>query len=122
MAKTVLVVDDSATMRHFVDLTLRRMYRVEIVQACDGVEALEKIRATPPTLIFTDINMPNMDGFELLERIRGGQEGSGTPVIVAIKKGDHAIEKKCMALGASGCIQKPFDGEELVRIMRTWLA
>ena len=66
MAWTILVVDDSATVRQLIDLNLRKLPDVKVVQAVDGVDGLAKLREHKPAVVLTDINMPNMGGLELL--------------------------------------------------------
>ncbi len=121
MAKTILVVDDSATMRRIIELTLCDIPNIDIVQAKDGVEALERLESLAPSVILTDVNMPNMDGFELLETIRNGSEHETTPVIIITTRGDAADVEKGMALGATAYISKPIDGPKLTDTVKALL-
>ncbi len=112
MAKTVLIVDDSATVRKFVTASLNiRGYKV--IAAADGIEALEKMPAIKFDLVITDLNMPDMDGFELICTIRETPEYKDIPIIVLssmtdLKNKDHALE-----IGALVFLEKPFSAEAI---------
>ena len=79
--KSVLVVDDSSTVRKFVSVSLE-MQGFTVTPACDGMDALEKLPTKKYDLIITDLNMPNMDGFELIKALRDNEEYRELPVII----------------------------------------
>ena len=108
----VLVVDDQELNRDILGVTLEDYY--DVIYAEDGVEALEKIRENIDTLsiIMLDIFMPNMDGFEVLERVKQDDEMKNIPVIVLTA--DKTAELKALQLGAADFITKPFDLHEVI--------
>jgi len=103
------VVDDSEDMRRFLTTILSPKY--EIRTAEDGVQALKMVQDEAPDLIITDLMMPNMDGIELLQKIKGGEETNYIPVILLTAK--SAIESRLEALGdgADDYVTKPFEPE-----------
>jgi len=114
MEKVVLVVDDSATVRKFVAASLN-MKGFRVVTAADGVEALELMPAEKFDLIITDLNMPDMDGFEFIRTLRETLEYCDIPIIVLssmtdLKNKDYAIE-----LGAIAFLEKPLSTEAIQR-------
>jgi chemosensory pili system protein ChpA (sensor histidine kinase/response regulator) len=117
----VLVVDDSITVRRVMQRLLRRQgYRVAL--AADGQQGLDQIAQERPALVLTDIEMPRMDGFELLHAIRSDGALADLPVVVitsraAEKHRDHAHD-----LGASHYLGKPYSENELLGLVRTYAA
>ena len=81
MKKVILVADDSPSIRKFVSFSLT-MQGYEVISACDGMEALEKLPNAKVDLVVTDLNMPNMDGFELIKAIRANPEYEELPIII----------------------------------------
>jgi len=112
MKKVILVADDSPTIRKFVSFSLT-MKGYEVVSACDGMEAIEKLPNTKFDLIITDLNMPNLDGFELIRSIRRSEEYREVPIIILSSlSGSNEIEKG-MSIGANSYILKPFDPKRI---------
>ncbi len=115
-APLVLVVDDSITMRRVLQRLLQREgYRVSL--AADGRQALESLRLEKPMLVLSDVEMPRMDGFELLQNIRASERLRETPVVmitsrIADKHRDHA-----KSLGANEYLGKPYSEEELIEVL-----
>jgi two-component system chemotaxis response regulator CheY len=110
MKGTILVVDDSAMMRKIVLRTLK-MAEVEFdktLEAGDGVEALELLRTNTVNLIMCDINMPNMTGLELLNRIKQEKLAPGVPVVMVTTEGSEPQVREAILAGAKGYIRKPF--------------
>ena len=117
MTKTVLTVDDSRTMRDMLMLALKDAgYRV--VQAEDGVHGLEVLRAENPDIVITDINMPRLDGFGLIEQVRGGTRHRDRPILVLTTESSDEKKARARAAGATGWIVKPFDTDKLVAAVR----
>jgi len=120
-APLVLVVDDSITMRRVLQRLLQREgYRVAV--AADGQQALEALRAELPALVLSDVEMPRMDGFELLRSIRTSDKLQKLPVVmitsrIADKHRDHAKE-----LGANEYLGKPYSEDELLKILARYAA
>ena len=115
-APLVLVVDDSLTVRRITKRLLEREgYRVALAK--DGLEALEQLASERPVVVLSDIEMPRMDGFDLLRNIRGDVKLAGLPVVmitsrIASKHRDLALE-----LGASHYLGKPYSEDELLRLI-----
>ena len=120
-APLVLVVDDSITMRRVLQRLLQREgYRVAV--AADGRQALDALRLERPALVLSDVEMPRMDGFELLRSIRASDKLSQLPVVmitsrIADKHRDHAKE-----LGANEYLGKPYSEDELLQVLERYAA
>src|SRR5579859_312615 len=105
MSAKVLVIDDSLMVRQQVGRTLSGA-GFSVVDATDGVDALQKLANNPETrLIVCDVNMPRMNGIEFLERLNA--EGSGVPVVMLTTEGQPELIARAKALGAKGWIVKP---------------
>jgi two-component system, chemotaxis family, chemotaxis protein CheY len=113
MPATILAVDDSASMRQMVRFTLEGAgYRV--VQAEDGVEALEIAKENHADLVLTDVNMPRMDGITLVRELRGLDHYKGIPVLVLTTEAGQETKMRGKQAGATGWIVKPFNPEQLL--------
>ena len=121
MSKTVLTVDDSATIRTMLQCALVDA-GFRVVQACDGLEGLEQLRGEAPDVIITDINMPRLDGFGFIEQVRRDERFRATPILVLTTESDAEIKAQAKAAGATGWVTKPFDPEQLARIVKKVLA
>ena len=117
MKKRILVVDDEARMRRFVRMNLD-LEGYEVLEAQNGLVALDKVRETIPDLVLLDVMMPDMDGFETLEHLR---EFSPVPVIMLTVKSDEADRIRGLDLGADDYVTKPFSARELVSRIRAVL-
>ncbi len=113
MAKIALVVDDSFTMRNMVSMALKEV-NFDVVTAEDGVDALKVSKGKKFDVIITDINMPNMDGFQLIEKLRATEEFKFTPILVLTTEGGDDKKKTGKTLGATGWIVKPFNPQTLI--------
>lgn len=115
MAYTVLVVDDSSSIRAII----KKIIKVSgfdigaFLDASDGQEALAVMEANQVDLVLTDINMPNMNGLELVARIRENSTLASIPVVVVSTEGSEKKMAEAMALGAVGYVKKPFVPEEI---------
>lgn len=117
----VLVVDDDASLRTSLHVRLR-MEGVEVSEAIDGIEALERVRDEIPDLVLTDVDMPRLDGFGLLKQIREHPEYRTIPVIVMTAHARQAEEAAFgLEQGANDYVRKPFDWLELMARVRTQL-
>ena len=112
MNRHVLVVDDSATIRKFVSVSLG-MQGFQVVTACDGMDALEKLPTAKFDLVITDLNMPNMDGFGLIRALRDNPEYREIPVVILTSLGDEANRDLGTRLGVMSYILKPFSLEKI---------
>lgn len=118
---TILVVDDSPTVRKLVAMTLERDgYRVMV--AANGVEALSEIQDHIPVLIFLDISMPRMDGYQLCKLIRGDQATKNIPVILLSGKDGFFDKVKGRLAGSTEYITKPFEPETLLDVVAKYLS
>jgi two-component system, chemotaxis family, chemotaxis protein CheY len=121
MAK-ILTVDDSASMRQMVDLTLKSAGH-EVVSAVDGVDALRKASdGEPVDLVITDVNMPNMDGITLVRELRRLPQYRGVPLLVLTTEASAERKQEGRAAGATGWLVKPFDPERLLATVDKVLA
>lgn len=112
----VLAVDDSKLVLKMYEMMLRD---VPLVFASDGAEALERLRENPDVeVVLLDINMPKMNGFEVLDALRSSGALASLRVIVVTTEGNHDEVSKGMAAGASAYITKPFEREQLLGLIR----
>ncbi|HEU5080894.1 MAG TPA: response regulator [Opitutaceae bacterium] len=114
--KTILTVDDSPSMRQMVALTLAQRGH-EIIEACDGRDALEKISAREVHLIITDLNMPNMNGIELIQNVRALPQHRFVPILMLTTESQAEKKQAGKAAGATGWIVKPFTREQLTAVV-----
>lgn len=118
MAKTVLVVDDSPTMRQMVVFTLTTA-GYEVVEAGDGQEALGKLQAiTQPALVVTDLNMPVMDGLCLIEAVRKMPNMKFVPILMLTTESSPEKKAAGRAAGATGWIVKPFNPDQFMTVVK----
>jgi two-component system chemotaxis response regulator CheY len=115
MEPDVLVVDDSAAIRKILQRVLRQtgMAIGAIHEAGDGQEALEVLKSQPVNLVLTDINMPKMDGLQLLAAIRANADWRELPVVMITTEGGEAKVGEALRLGARGYVRKPFTAEQI---------
>ena len=116
MSKTILAVDDSQTMRDMVRFTLTSA-GFAVREAADGALGLEALKAGPVDVVITDINMPNMNGIELVKAIRADPAHRATPILILTTEADAAKKDEGRAAGATGWIVKPFDPAKLVQVV-----
>jgi two-component system chemotaxis response regulator CheY len=113
MPGVILAVDDSASMRQMVRYTLENA-GYEVVQAVDGVEALDYAKGTGVDLVLTDVNMPNMDGITLCKELRGLSHYKGVPILMLTTESATDTKTRGKQAGATGWIVKPFNPEQLL--------
>lgn len=116
MSKRALAVDDSKTMRDMVTFTLKNA-GFEVIEAEDGKDALTKLGNTPVNLVITDLNMPNMNGFELIRSLRANTSYKFTPILMLTTEGDDSKKQEGKTAGATGWIVKPFNPEKLIQVV-----
>ena len=121
MIATIMVVDDSATTRSLVASYLAEWEGVEVVEAASGFEALRVLPARSVDLIVTDINMPDINGLEMIKYVRGSPQYQTTPLIIISTEGHERDRERGLALGASEYLVKPFSPEALVAAVRRLL-
>lgn len=113
----ILTVDDSASMRALLNHALTSN-GFEVAQADDGVSALEWLAVNEVDVVITDINMPRLDGFGLIEQVRGGTKHRDRPILVLTTESSDEKKDRARRAGATGWIVKPFDTEKLVAAVR----
>lgn len=110
---TVLFVEDSPTMRRIISNSLRKLGISDIIEAENGVDALEKIKGRNVDLVVTDWNMPEMNGADLVKTLRGMPDFSDTPIVMITTRGMKDDVMTAMRLGVNGYVIKPFTPEIL---------
>lgn len=116
MGKTIITVDDAATLRKMVSFTLKGAGH-EVLEAPDGSDALEALRNRSVDLVITDVNMPKMSGIELTRQLRTLPHFQKTPIILLTTESDTAKKAEGRAAGATGWIVKPFSQEQLLALV-----
>ena len=121
--KTVLVVDDSATMRRMVIASLNAVGGLAFEQADNGLNAIEQLALRPVDLVVLDLNMPDVHGLEVLRFIRGHQSFRAIPVVILTTRGDEPGREAALREGATLYMTKPFApdvlGREVKRLLDT---
>ncbi len=122
MAHTVLVVDDSPTVVKFVSLSLKKI-GLNVVTACDGMDAIEKISTSQEDvdLVITDLNMPNLDGYSLIDTLRKNVEHRSTPIIILTSEEADEDRERGLQVGANSYLVKPFNSEVLAEEVSKYL-
>ena len=115
MPVDVLIVDDSAAIRKILQRVLRQtdIPIGEVIEAGDGVEALKALSNRPVNLILSDINMPNMDGLQLLTELKASEKWKSVPIVMVTTEGGQAKVIEAVQLGAAGYVRKPFTAEQI---------
>jgi two-component system, chemotaxis family, chemotaxis protein CheY len=117
MGKKILTADDSASMRQMVTFTLKGA-GYDVVESVDGKDALSKMTDKDIGMIITDLNMPNMDGIELIRAVRAMPEFKFIPIILLTTESQDEKKKEGKAAGATGWIVKPFKPDQLVGVVK----
>ncbi len=107
MAKLIMIVDDSSSLRTVVSIALRNA-GYEVIEACDGKDALAKLQGKKFNLIVSDVNMPNMDGITFVTQLKQNPAYKFTPVIMLTTEADEAKKAAGKAAGARAWVLKPF--------------
>lgn len=118
--KSILVTDDSSIMRMFLVMSLKRMLTVNITEAVNGIDALAKLKGGKFDLLLTDMNMPEMNGAELIRCVRTGMN-SDIPIVVITTKGEIKDRELGMSLGASAYLTKPVNQAQLIKMVLKFL-
>jgi CheY-like chemotaxis protein len=118
--KSILVADDSSIMRMFLVVNLKRLLTVNITEAVNGRDALTKLENGKFDLVLTDMNMPELDGAELVRQVRTNLK-SDMPIVIITTKGEKKDRELGMSLGASGYLTKPVNPAELIKTVLKYL-
>ncbi|MCE0558840.1 MULTISPECIES: response regulator [unclassified Motilimonas] len=113
MAKTILVVDDSVSIRQVVGIALKGA-GYDVIQACDGKDALSKMSGQKINLIISDVNMPNMDGISFLKEVKQHPKYKFTPVIMLTTEAGQGKMAEGRAAGAKAWVVKPFQPPQML--------
>jgi len=115
LTKSFLVVDDSATMRQLIVMTLKKMGCTAITEAQNGRDGLEKLAAKSVDIVLTDIDMPDMNGLDFIQQAR--TQYSTLPIVILSTHGDDNTRDKGLALGANDYLTKPLSGSKLTDLL-----
>ena len=118
--KTILALDDSASVRQMVKLTLISA-GYAVVEAVDGLDGLAKAKANSIDMVVTDLNMPNMNGLAFIKALRQLPAYKGTPIVFLTTESDGGIKQEAKAAGATGWITKPFKPDQLTAVAKKLL-
>jgi two-component system chemotaxis response regulator CheY len=113
MAKTIMIVDDSASLRQVVHIALQGA-GYDIVEGCDGKDALSKLTGQKIHLIISDVNMPNMDGITFVKEVKKLPNYKFTPIIMLTTESQEAKKQEGQAAGAKAWVVKPFKPEQML--------
>ena len=113
MAKTIMIVDDSASLRQVVGIALKGA-GYDVIEACDGKDALSKLNGSKLHLIISDVNMPNMDGITFVKAAKQLPAYKFTPVIMLTTEAGDAMKQQGQAAGAKAWVVKPFQPAQML--------
>jgi two-component system, chemotaxis family, chemotaxis protein CheY len=116
VSKTILVVDDSTSMRQMVSFTLREA-GFDVLEGANGQEALTRVQGKSVALVVTDLNMPLMDGLTLIRQLRAKPEFKFTPILMLTTESQQEKKMEGKAAGATGWIVKPFQPDQLLQVI-----
>lgn len=117
MSGTILIIDDSYSMRESIKYILNGS-GYSVIEAADGVDGFNKLKSSKIDCVVTDINMPNLNGIELIKKIRSDGETKMMPVLVLTTESEFDMIRKGRDVGATGWIVKPFNDEKLLTAVR----
>ncbi len=121
MAKTIMIVDDSASLRQVVGIALKGA-GYDIIEACDGKDALSKLTGQKIHLIISDVNMPNMDGITFVTEAKKKPEYKFTPVIMLTTEAGEDKKQAGQAAGAKAWVVKPFQPAQMLAAVSKLIA
>jgi two-component system chemotaxis response regulator CheY len=117
MSKTIMTVDDSASVRMMVKFSLQEA-GYNVIEAVDGIDALEKLDNESVNMVIADVNMPGIDGIELVRRMRDDPKHRFTPVVMLTTESNENLKDTGRKVGATGWIVKPFKPADLVAVVK----
>lgn len=120
MKKTIMVADDSPTIRKLISFALT-VEGYEVISVNDGMGALEALPKENIDLIITDLNMPNVDGFELIKAVRSNDDLKSTPIIVLSNLSETADIERALEFGADSYLIKPFEQKTIINEVSKYL-
>jgi len=117
MQKTILAVDDSKSLRQMVAFSLKAA-GYQVILAVDGQDGLDKAHQHVVDLVLTDQNMPVMDGFTMIQKLRQMDSYKNVPILFLTTESSDEMKLQGKAAGANGWLVKPFDPERLVTVVQ----
>ncbi len=117
MPKCIMTADDSASVRQMIAFTLTEA-GYDVVEACDGRDALSKIDSKKVDMLITDLNMPHLDGIGLIKEVRKKAQYKFIPIIMLTTESQQEKKLEGKSAGASGWIVKPFKPEQLISVIK----
>lgn len=117
MAKVIMTVDDSTSIRQMVGFTLKRA-GYDVMEAVDGKDALDKLDSANMDMMITDLNMPNMDGIELIKQVRSRPRFKFIPIVMLTTESQEDKKQAGKVAGATGWIVKPFKPDQLLGVIK----
>ena len=117
MSKTILTIDDSASIRQMVAMTLKAA-GYQVIEAENGLDGYGKATANPVSAVVVDLNMPVMNGLDFLKKYRQHPSGKGVPVVLLTTESDDELKREARAAGATGWMMKPFNPEQLLNVVK----
>ena len=117
MIKTIMTVDDSASVRQMVQFTLKEA-GYAVLEALDGQDALAKLKNTSVQMVLTDLNMPKLDGIELIKALRALPVFRFIPIVMLTTESQMTKKQEAKLAGATGWIIKPFKPEQLIAVVK----
>jgi two-component system, chemotaxis family, chemotaxis protein CheY len=117
MAKTILIVDDSASLRQVVSIALRGA-GYDVIEACDGRDALATLTGQKVHLMISDVNMPNMDGISFVKAVKQLPAYKFTPVVMLTTESQEEKKREGQAAGAKAWVVKPFRPEQMLVVVQ----
>jgi two-component system chemotaxis response regulator CheY len=117
MTKTILTIDDSASIRQMVAITLSAA-GMDVIEAVNGEDGFAKATAQTVHAVITDLNMPVLNGIEFIRKYRQHPSSKGVPIILLTTESDDELKRQAKEAGATGWIVKPFKQDQLLAIVR----
>ena len=117
MVQKIMTVDDSPSIRQMISFTLKDA-GYDVIEATDGKDALTKLNGTPIQMLISDINMPNMNGIELIRSVRSNSVHKFTPIIMLTTESQDSKKQEGKSAGATGWIVKPFKPDQLLAVVK----
>ena len=117
MTRTILVVDDDPLIRRLIATTLEDVAGFDLVEAGDGLEAIERAQSEQPSIVFLDIDMPHLDGISTCAELRSAPETSDATIVILTAATDDRAERRAGEAGADLFLTKPFSPLDLLRLV-----
>ncbi|NOY05938.1 MAG: response regulator [Chlorobi bacterium] len=124
MPTTILIVEDNPDNRLLIHMIFQRFVKddVQLVDAGDGLEAVEYVSANTPDLILMDLKMPKMDGFEAIKKIRSIPSCKDVPILVLSAQANKADLERAQDIGSNGFITKPINIQHFIKIIQEYIS